>query len=123
MTDIIKGDDLSTDKATTILMASQVGDGDKLVLDTGSGYAPCPDKELYEVMYCEKFVDEFYPDDDSFMVCNCEYFETVDEAIKAFNFRLQNDPFQPSGLPQFEFPPHGLGDILADALARKDASN
>ncbi len=47
---------------------------------------------------------------------------TLEEAENAFGIRAGDDPFQPSGMPGFEFPPQGLGDILADALDRRNES-
>lgn len=111
------------------LLSVNLGQDDKLVLDSQIGFSTCPDKQLYVVFYAELltpryaelFEDIFNDEIPSYHVCQTEYFETLAEAVRAFNIRMNSDsPYNPSRLPQFEFPPHGLGDILADALKRKE---
>ena len=103
------------------LLSVNLGQDDKLVLDSQIGFSTCPDKQLYVVFYAELFEDIFNDEIPSYHVCQSEYFETLAEAVRAFNIRMNSDsPYNPSRLPQFEFPPHGLGDILADALKRKE---
>ena len=106
--------------AITEIRSMRVDSFDKLVMESQTGFSQFPDKLLYLVYYCERFEDTFYPGEETYNVCNTEYFETMDEATRAFDIRDVNDPFHMSGLRQFEFPPYGLGDILADALKRKE---